>query len=244
MPFELSFTDIYVSVISKAITQAGLKPLRADEIFSPGPIIEQIRSGIQQSRVCIADITGRNPNVLYELGIAQALGKPTILLSQDQDMDDVPFDVSHLRIIVYNPKHLSGREHLTRDLLASLNHVLGQVLGDDRLEEARQLIQAGMFRASVAMLGVLLEHSLRTLIQRYAFNLQMTDIDQRTMTMGKMIQILSNAKVIKVKDAVILRDMISIRNRAVHDLMEPTRSQAETFFKFMEVFIEKYMKEI
>lgn len=234
MPFEPSLAGMY-EVIYNAVIQAGLKPLRADEIFSPGPIMEQIRSAIQQSRICIADLTGANPNVLYELGIAQALGKPSILLSQD--ISQVPFDIRHLRIVLYKDT-LKGLTHLREDLAKALS----QILGNDRTEEARKLIQAGMIRAAVAMLGVHLEHSLRTLLQQHEMNdLQGRGANERMIGMGKMVQYLSEAKIINREDASILRDMVSIRNRAVHDLKEPNKNQAEMFLQFMEHFIQKYL---
>jgi hypothetical protein len=99
MPFGEPFDLVYRELIYPAIVDSGLEPLRADQIFSSGAIMEQIRSAIQQSRICVADLTGRNPNVLYELGIAQTLGKPTVLLTQD--MSDVPFDLRNLRVLVY-----------------------------------------------------------------------------------------------------------------------------------------------
>ncbi|NIA03555.1 MAG: hypothetical protein GWP12_03350, partial [Nitrospirae bacterium] len=61
---------------------SGLEVLRADDIYSPGVITEQIRAAIHQSRICIADISDKNPNVLYEVGISHTLDKTTILLSQ------------------------------------------------------------------------------------------------------------------------------------------------------------------
>jgi len=60
--------------------------------------------------------------------------------------------------------------------------------------------------------------------------------------MGKMVQYLSEAKIISQEDASMLRDVISIRNRAVHDLKEPNKSQAEMFLQFMERFIQKYLR--
>jgi len=236
MPFGESFDEVYRTLIQPAVIQAGLNPLRADDIFTPGSIMEQIRSAIQQSRICIADLTGRNPNVLYELGIAQALGKPSILLSQD--ISDVPFDVRHLRIIKYtnNPKGFRASQ-------TGLINALQQVFGDDRIQEARQLIQAGMFRAAVAMLGVLLEHSLRTLLyQNDAIDLQGRDVNERMLSMNKMVQILHEAEIISREDVSLLRDVIPMRNSAVHDLKEPNKKQTEMFLQFMEEFIRKYVK--
>lgn len=236
MPFGEPFDEIYRHLISPGILQAGLKPMRADGIFTPGSIMEQIRSAIQQSRVCIVDLTGRNPNVLYELGIAQTLGKPTILLSQD--ISDVPFDIRHLRVIQYSTE-LNKLEISQK----ALENSLQQVLGYDRLDEARQLIEAGMIRAAVAILGVLLEHSLRYLLT----NIEVADIHgrdqtQRLLTMGRMVQVLEEAKIISKNETKELRESVSIRNRAVHHLEEPKKDEAEALFHYVANFIQTHMK--
>ena len=90
---------VYRKLIRPVVEQFGLKVLRADEIYSPGSIPEQIRAAIQQARLCIADVSDRNPNVLYEVGIAHTLGKPTILLTMDTK--DIPFDLRTIRFIIY-----------------------------------------------------------------------------------------------------------------------------------------------
>ena len=235
MPFDEVFYEIYKNLIQPAVVQAGLEPLRADDIFSPGPIIEQIRSAIQQSRVCIADISGRNPNVLYELGIAQTLGKPTVLISQD--ITNVPFDVQHLRIIQYSYdiKKLQSAQ-------SQLINALEQTLGYDRIAEVRRLIQSGMYRAAVATLSVLLEQSMRTLlIRNKLIDSEGRDKRQKLLSMGQMVHILYNAKIITEQETAQLRDITTIRNQTVHGLREPDKSQAEMFFSFLQEFIQKYL---
>lgn len=101
MPFGGYFDSYYSGVISHAILSSGLSPLRADEIYSTGAIIDDIHKAILNSQICIADVTGRNPNVSYELGMAHALRKPAIIITQN--VKDVPFDYQHLRIITYDP---------------------------------------------------------------------------------------------------------------------------------------------
>ncbi len=100
MPFAFPLGGYYTSVYVPAIKKAGLTPIRADaEIFGTGKIVDQIWSGINNARVLVAELTGRNPNVLYELGIAHALKKPVVLVSSNEG--DVPFDVRHVRVIYY-----------------------------------------------------------------------------------------------------------------------------------------------
>ena len=78
-----------------------MKAVRADaDIYGTGKIIDQIWHGIHSARVLVAELTGRNPNVLYELGLAHALQKPVVLVSSNKD--DVRFDVQHVRVIYYD----------------------------------------------------------------------------------------------------------------------------------------------
>jgi len=101
MPFAEPLGGYFAGVYQPAIEKAKLKAIRADaEIFGTGKIIDQIWTGINSARVLVAELTGRNPNVLYELGIAHALRKPVVLVSSNED--DVPFDVRHVRVIYYD----------------------------------------------------------------------------------------------------------------------------------------------
>ena len=73
MPFADPLGGYYKTVYQPAIERAKLKSVRAEaEIFGTGKIIDQISSGIHGARVLVAELTGRNPNVLYELGLAHA----------------------------------------------------------------------------------------------------------------------------------------------------------------------------
>jgi hypothetical protein len=104
MPFSPEYESVYRQVIKPAAESFGLKVLRADDIYSPGVITEQIKAAIHQSRICIADVTGKNPNVLYEVGIAHTLDKSTILLSQS--VEQIPFDLRALRVVIYDTKQI------------------------------------------------------------------------------------------------------------------------------------------
>ena len=69
-------------------------------MFATGKIIDQIWDGIHAARVLVAELTGRNPNVFYELGLAHALQKPVVLVASNEG--DIPFDVKHIRVIYYD----------------------------------------------------------------------------------------------------------------------------------------------
>jgi len=101
MPFGSPIGGYYQPVYEPAIKKAGLKAVRADaEIFGTGKIIDQIWSGINAAKVLVAELTTKNPNVFYELGLAHALDKPVVLVSSNEL--DVPFDLRHIRVIYYD----------------------------------------------------------------------------------------------------------------------------------------------
>ena len=100
MPFG-DWSNLYYSdIFSPAIKDAGMEPLRADQLFSTGTVIEQIWEQIQKAKILVADLTGKNANVFYELGLAHANKKPVVFISAN--IDDVPFDLRHLRVIIYD----------------------------------------------------------------------------------------------------------------------------------------------
>jgi hypothetical protein len=100
-PFASPLGDYYEKIYKISIEKAGLKPVRADaDIFHTGKIMDQIWSGISEAKVLVAELTSRNPNVFYELGLAHALQKPVVLVSSKED--DVPFDLQHIRVIYYD----------------------------------------------------------------------------------------------------------------------------------------------
>lgn len=101
MPFAAPIGTYYSLVFEPAIRNAGLTPARADsEIFGTGKIIDQIWKGINDAKVLVAELTTRNPNVFYELGLAHALNKPVVLVAGKEE--DVPFDLRHIRVIYYD----------------------------------------------------------------------------------------------------------------------------------------------
>lgn len=98
MPFSSNFNPVYES-LKAGVEAAGMRCLRADDIWNSDHIINDVLALIWQARVVIADLSGKNPNVFYEAGIAHTLGRDTILLAQS--MDDVPFDLRAIRALTY-----------------------------------------------------------------------------------------------------------------------------------------------
>jgi hypothetical protein len=100
MPFTSSLKPVYDYLLKKVAKTLNLSIARADDFFSERSIMHEVWSAINQASIIIADCSGKNPNVFYEIGIAHAIGKPVILITQNQN--DVPFDLRHIRYIQYD----------------------------------------------------------------------------------------------------------------------------------------------
>jgi hypothetical protein len=114
MPFKDPFNGYYEYLIKPAVVEAGLACLRADEIYGTRPIMKDIWNSIWQARIVIADVTEKNPNVNYELGLCHCLGIPTILITKRDD--DVPFDYRHFRYIRYETEQAGWEARLKESL--------------------------------------------------------------------------------------------------------------------------------
>jgi len=110
------FTRLFLDEIVKpAVDLAGgyEAPIRADEVRTPGSITGKVVRDIVNADVCIADLTGRNPNVMYEVAIAHAADKPVILLQQEPG--GPPFDFTDERVIQYSTR--ADQANRARDAL-------------------------------------------------------------------------------------------------------------------------------
>ena len=119
MPFDVSMASVYETIRSSCVW-AGYRPLRADDIWDNSTIIQDIFSLIFRSSVVIVDFTGKNPNVMYETGIAHTLGKLVIPISQS--LEDVPFDMKHHRVLTYYPNQ-EGLQALANSLGPKLQSI-------------------------------------------------------------------------------------------------------------------------
>ena len=114
MPFEAQFDDLYRFGIKEPAAELGILAQRVDEqIFSEG-ILERIYRQILLADIIIAEMTGQNPNVFYEVGFAHGLDKLCILSTAVAE--DIPFDLKHKRHIVHGNSIKTLRGRLTEEL--------------------------------------------------------------------------------------------------------------------------------
>jgi hypothetical protein len=97
-PFNPVYDDVY-RAIKQTVGQLGFRVVRGDEAEVPGNILTHVLELLISARLVIANISGRNPNVFYELGIAHALGKQVLILSET--VEDIPFDIRNIRVLMY-----------------------------------------------------------------------------------------------------------------------------------------------
>ncbi|MGD8590959.1 MAG: hypothetical protein PVG22_19205 [Chromatiales bacterium] len=118
MPFSREWSADVHRILARECEAAGVRPVRGDDLFTPTDILEDIWQGINAADFVIADISGRNPNVLYELGIAHTLAKPVLILSREPS--DIPIDLASRRVILYGQQGESWQTDLEQKIATSL----------------------------------------------------------------------------------------------------------------------------
>jgi len=119
MPFDERFKIVY-ETITKALK--GLMICRrADDLPLGRPILERVLTGIRSAELIVADLTGKNANVFYELGLAHTQTKNVLLLTQD--INDVPFDLRGLFCHQYSPNSVAGLKRLAGAVRAAAQDV-------------------------------------------------------------------------------------------------------------------------
>ena len=142
MPFSLEWSNDVHRALANACRTRSVHPVRGDDVFTPTDILTDIWHGIHGAGFVVADITGRNPNVLYELGIAHTLGKPVLIISRNAA--DIPIDLSTRRVILY------GQDSTWEaDLESKVVRAIGEILSAYGLAPAGQPSQAGSAVPSV-----------------------------------------------------------------------------------------------
>lgn len=127
MPFG-EMDPIFDGAISPAISDIGLECRRADDIHASGQaLLEKIDRQIREAAIVVADVTGANPNVLYEVGYARALGKHVVLITQDSPADIVS-NLRGLEVLQYSSAR-KGLDQLKQGLKAHVAALLRDATG-------------------------------------------------------------------------------------------------------------------
>lgn len=111
------FNKIYEQIIVPAVKEAGFEPVRADSNQICDSIMQKILKNLVECDMAICDLSSRNPNVMYELGIRQAYGKKVILI-QDDATDKI-FDVAGINTVFYKRDRLYENVIKAKDDIAN-----------------------------------------------------------------------------------------------------------------------------
>lgn len=113
MPFSREYDDVFFVSMAHAADSVGATCKRVDREDFEGDVVEEIKRLIRESVAVIADLSEARPNVLYEVGYAHALLKPTVPICSTA-LGELPFDVRNWNTLEYT----RGRTHQLRDPLA------------------------------------------------------------------------------------------------------------------------------
>jgi hypothetical protein len=121
MPFDPTFDDVYFVAIRAAARAVGGTAVRVDHIMHGGDAVAATQKQIRSSRAVVADVSTGEPDVLYELGLAHALGIPSVQICRTA-YEELPFMVRNRETLLYQ----AGRTHLLgQQLAAYLSALLG-----------------------------------------------------------------------------------------------------------------------
>jgi hypothetical protein len=122
MPFSYAWSNDVHKILAGACKALSVQAVRGDDVFTPTDILVDIWRSLNTADFVIADITGRNPNVLYELGIAHTLAKPVLIISKNAG--DIPIDLSTRRVILYG----QSEENWQADLELKVTQAISEII--------------------------------------------------------------------------------------------------------------------
>jgi hypothetical protein len=130
MPFDGAFNDVYRIGIKETCEKVGAYCERVDEQHYEGRILDRIYNQIAKADIIVADMTGRNANVFYEVGYAHAIGKRNVILVT-RHADDIPFDLKDFPHIVYGEQLTELRDKLEAKLRYCIDNPASQLAASD-----------------------------------------------------------------------------------------------------------------
>jgi len=146
MPFSTTksctkdeWNDIFKNTIKIAVEKSGLnyECSRAELVI--GNIFKDILENLNRADLVIADMTDRNPNVFYELGVRHALRHATILITQN--IDDIPFDLQHFATIEYDWKTVDGKKDFKKKIKEALFKIEGDPNNTNFMSPVREYLK-------------------------------------------------------------------------------------------------------
>lgn len=130
-------------ILEPAATECGYETIRADSIPTPGMITRQIIEQVIVAPMVVADLTGYNPNVFYELAIRHAARRPCVQVIERGER--IPFDIGNMRVVYVTNRDLALAEKAREELVQQIKAAEAQPDASDNpvstTLELRQLQQ-------------------------------------------------------------------------------------------------------
>jgi hypothetical protein len=122
MPFKEDFDDLYATVVRAAVERAGLTCVRGDEISSHSPVMHEVWGALRRALVVIAVLSESNANVMYEVGLAHAMGKPVVIVAREGAC--VPVALQSFPWLYYNDAAAPWKDAFVAETSATIMRVL------------------------------------------------------------------------------------------------------------------------
>ena len=113
---------VLAAIVEPAAAEVGLTAIRADGLAKPGQITAQIIEHVLGAKAAVADLTGKNANVLYELAIRHTANLPVVLIADHGEV--LPFDTAQMRTIFFSPTDLGSAATCKKRLVVQLREGL------------------------------------------------------------------------------------------------------------------------
>jgi len=114
--------DVLEFIIGRAAEELGLSAVRGDQLAEPGQINLQVIDHVLGARAAVADLTGLNPNVFYELAVRHTARLPVALIAENDCK--LPFDIAQMRTIFFDSTSLKSSDKCRRGIVTQLRHAL------------------------------------------------------------------------------------------------------------------------
>jgi hypothetical protein len=111
-------------IVQPAVAAFGLATLRADDLAKPGQITLQVIEHVLRAKGVVADLTGSNPNVFYELAIRHTAKLPVVLIAEEGEVDRLPFDIAQMRVISFDHRDLASAARAQTQITQHLREAL------------------------------------------------------------------------------------------------------------------------
>jgi hypothetical protein len=137
-------------IVKPAVASLGLRTVRADEVDRPGQMTLDVFEHVVNAKAAVADLTGANPNVFYELAVRHTVQLPVVLIVDERELAALPFDINQMRVIGFDHRDLASADrakaaitaHLTQALAGAVDSPISTMLNVEALSRGGSAEQA------------------------------------------------------------------------------------------------------